>query len=1033
MLYKKNATDKLSHELFLNPTAEYRGTPFWAWNCKLTKELLERQIDYMKEMGLGGFHMHSRTGMATDYLSDEFFSLVSACVEKAKKENMLAWLYDEDRWPSGAAGGIVTKDQQYSQRHLLLTTKPYDTDKPYVNTTARGTGRTENGKLLTAFDIVLSPDGTLKSYEQIPADAPAKGVKWYAYVEIQGKSPWFNNENYLNTLDKKSVDEFIRVTHEAYKNAVGKDFGETVPAIFTDEPQFATKRTLGFAAQETDVVLPWTDDLPDTYKNTYNSDIVAALPELLWELPDGKLSAARHHYHDHVAERFTAAFADNVGEWCDRNGILATGHMMAEETLHSQTTYIGDAMRAYRSFGLPGIDMLCDRHEFTTAKQAQSATRQYGKEGVMSELYGVTNWDYDFRGHKLQGDWQAALGVTVRVHHLTWVSMKGEAKRDYPASINYQSPWYKEYSYVEDHFARLNTALTRGKPSVRIGVVHPIESYWLHYGPDEQTSDIRAELDVKFHNLASWLVSGLVDFDYIAESLLPTQTVKTVNGFTVGEMTYDTVIVPACETLRKTTYDALCAFIKNGGNVIILGEAPTLIDAEPADTSALCNGSQHVVFGKQPLMNALAEYRDVEIQDERGIRKSNLMYQLREDNGSKWLFICHNTNPVNPDVIPAENITISLNGDWKPTLYDTMTGAVTPMHAVLYHNGKTVIQTTIYAHDSLLLFLSPGRAESTANPAQPSAAEKTVLNIDYVVPVTLDEQNVLMLDCAEYSLDGGEYYPVDELLRADNHIRRLLNYAKRDTSVAQPWVIKNTATPHTVSLRFEFTSELAVDGAMLALEDAESITVVFNGQPVANDVCGYFTDEDIKTIKLPSIKAGVNTLELTLPFGERANIEWCYILGDFGVTIRGREKIITAPVRTLGFGDITSQGLPFYGGNINYHIPIVTSRPIEITVRVPQYRGALVGVSLNDNRVGRIAYAPYECIVANVPTGKSALTLTLFGNRVNSFGAVHNFDNAVVWHGPQAWRSTGDAWAYEYNLKKTGILKTPDVYVRHLN
>ena len=93
---------------------------------------------------------------------------------------------------------------------------------------------------------------------------------------------------------------------------------------------------------------------------------------------------------------------------------------------------------------------------------------------MTSELYGVTNWDFDFRGHKLQGDWQAALGVTVRVPHLTWTSMAGEAKRDYPASISYQSPWYKEYPLVENYFARVNTALTRGVPHVKLAVIHPV-------------------------------------------------------------------------------------------------------------------------------------------------------------------------------------------------------------------------------------------------------------------------------------------------------------------------------------------------------------------------------------------------------------------------------------------------------------------------------------------------------------------------------------------------------------------------------
>ena len=63
MLYKKNSEFSLSESLFKNPTAEYRGTPFWAWNSYLKKDELERQIDIFKEMGLGGFHMHVRTGL----------------------------------------------------------------------------------------------------------------------------------------------------------------------------------------------------------------------------------------------------------------------------------------------------------------------------------------------------------------------------------------------------------------------------------------------------------------------------------------------------------------------------------------------------------------------------------------------------------------------------------------------------------------------------------------------------------------------------------------------------------------------------------------------------------------------------------------------------------------------------------------------------------------------------------------------------------------------------------------------------------
>lgn len=97
MLYKQKEAPSLTSELFKAPTSEYRGTPFWAWNCKLEQSELDRQLEIFKKMGFGGAHMHVRTGMATKYLSEEFMTLVQNCVKKAKSENMLAWLYDEDR------------------------------------------------------------------------------------------------------------------------------------------------------------------------------------------------------------------------------------------------------------------------------------------------------------------------------------------------------------------------------------------------------------------------------------------------------------------------------------------------------------------------------------------------------------------------------------------------------------------------------------------------------------------------------------------------------------------------------------------------------------------------------------------------------------------------------------------------------------------------------------------------------------------------------------------------------------------------
>ncbi|MGN1129043.1 MAG: hypothetical protein ACI4T6_08850, partial [Candidatus Flemingiibacterium sp.] len=458
MLYKKNKSETLDMELFENPTAEYRGTPFWAWNCKVSPDLIKRQLGYLKEMGFGGGHIHSRTGMDVPYLSDEFMSLIRCCADEAKSRDMLAWLYDEDRWPSGAAGGLVTKTPKYRQRMLRITK-----DDLTAGLKSKDEAVEEGSAyFFRAYDIVQNDAGELVSYRVIEPDESAEGVKWFTYCFPADKSGWFNNQTYVDTLSKTAIDKFIEITHERYKETVGDEFDKVVPAIFTDEPQFCRKGTFAFATSDQTVNLPWTPELDSLYEKRYGESLADKLPELFWERADGMVSKTRYNYHDFVCQLFTEAFADNCGDWCDKNGISMTGHMMEEDSLHSQTAALGEAMRSYRKFQLPGIDMLCDGHNYATAKQCQSAVHQYGREGMLSELYGVTDWDFDFRGHKHQGDWQAALGVTVRVPHLAWMSMYGEAKRDYPASIFYQSPWYKEYPYIENHFARLNTALTRG-------------------------------------------------------------------------------------------------------------------------------------------------------------------------------------------------------------------------------------------------------------------------------------------------------------------------------------------------------------------------------------------------------------------------------------------------------------------------------------------------------------------------------------------------------------------------------------------
>ncbi|MDR2646652.1 MAG: hypothetical protein LBB67_00785 [Oscillospiraceae bacterium] len=1068
MLYPKNASPELEAEVFQSPTAEYRATPFWCWNGELNQETLNRQIDCMEEMGFGGFHAHVRVGLTTEYLGDAFMAFIRNCVNRAKDKNMLAWLYDEDRWPSGFAGGLVTRDPQHRAKHLLFTSTPYGNGKTEnVNDCSIKAWRTQNGTLLASYAIWLGENGMLREYRKLEdgEQAPVDAAVWYAYLESDHPSDWFNRQTYVDTLSPAAIARFIAVTHERYAETVSSEFGKTVPAIFTDEPQFSRKQTLSNPLSDDDVYLPWTSDLCATYRASYGEELLDRLPELFWELPENKVSLTRYRYHDHVAERFAAAFADQLGNWCGAHHLMLTGHMMEEDTLLSQTSALGDCMRSYRSFQLPGIDMLCDCRNLNTAKQAQSAAHQYGRSGVLSELYGVTNWDFPFRKHKLQGDWQAALGVTVRVPHLYWMSMRGEAKRDYPASIGHQSPWFSDYKSVEDHFARLNTVLTRGAPLVKIGVIHPVESYWLHWGPAAQTAHLRDELDSDFKNMTDWLIFDSLDFDFICESTLPAQFDAAADGFAVGAMRYDVIIVPNCETLRKSTLAALKAFHAKGGKIIFAGRLPRLIDAKPCDDAAeLIRQSIVIPMKKADLLPLLEENRLLKITKTNGQDAGIHATQWRQDGGDLWLFISHVFDDERYFSTDAKEYHIALTGTFAVALYDTLTGEIRTL-PFRHERGKTLLTWLAHAQDSLLFKLTPcepiafeapvialrangksrmeevdcvrptlrGSAIAGAFSGQQSAESiwKPIEALPTELPVTLTEPNVFLLDQAAYNLDDAGWELPEEHLRITDICKEKLHLVNHLANGCQPWVLATMpqeSTVHTLRLRYEVRSKIALDFVELAVEDLETLQITWNGQAIGISPTGRYVDDSIQTVALGGLSAGTNLLEMTVPFGGITTIENCFILGDFGVEVKGRNAEIIPPVRSLAFGDWTRQGLPFYGGNVVYHAQI-NGTGETTALEATHYKQPALAVDVDNTRRGLIAFAPHRLVLGNLD-GKHQIDITAFGNRMNTFGALHNINYAETWHGPHAWRSSKENWSYEYRLRPSGIIAAPIVLVK---
>lgn len=604
--------------------------------------------------------------------------------------------------------------------------------------------------------------------------------------------------------------------------------------------------------------------------------------------------------------------------------------------------------------------------------------------------------------------------------------------------------------------------MTRGKAAVRVGVIHPIESYWLHWGPESQTGSIREQMEERFQNVTRWLLFGSCDFDYIDESLLPGLCTEAGNPLKVGAMSYDAVIVPGCETLRSTTIERLKTFARAGGKLILMGEAPTMTDAVPSNDGAeLAALSRQIVFEKAALLEAVEPYRALRLENETGSLTNHYIYQLRIDQDCGWLFIAVGEPAENPDFVKKDPVNIVLNGRFTVKEYDTMTGRIRDVKTAK-RGAQTVINHIFYNQSSLLLKLMPvGEASGSVQAAAANdatqaagvpgamqavsgasstaescaacgdftsaaalreqllasgAAPKTLPNR---VAVTLSEPNVLLLDRAEFCLDGGAYQPAQELLRADNVLRSQLGFSARGGEVAQPWVLPEEKTEHFATLRFTIESEVEVP-VRLALEEAEHASVKLNGKTVNEKVSGWYTDHCIGTIEIGTLQKGTNIVEATVPFTHRIGLEWCYLLGDFGVRIEGRAGVVTAPVRALSFGDIVPQGLPFYGGNITYHLPVSIGANGAV-VHIPHYRGALVAIEKDGKRLGETTFAPYDLTVGKT----ESLELVLFGNRVNTFGAVHMVGEDDRFLNPGSWRTQDDGWSEEYVLQKVGILSAP--------
>lgn len=1055
---------------FQSPGSEFRGAPFWAWNGKLDPETLRQQIRLMKDVGLGGFFMHARVGLDTPYLSREWFSCIDACVDEAAKLKMRAWLYDEDRWPSGAAGGLVTKNPKYQVRRLMMMLCPGG-KRPAEVAAGKGKGK---GKA-TAKTVAWTPQ-TIAMFTAVVAGTRASRVKRVAkgvvpkpaadetviLFEVRNDAPssWYNGGTYLDTMNPEAVGAFIRTTHEAYRANMGDAFGKTIPGIFSDEPDHSL--TLGYTRDSfTSASLSWTDKLPAVFKKRYGYDLRPRLVELVFDVEDATPSQTRYHFHDCCCHLFVDAFGRQIGDWCAKNNLLFTGHLMEEDSLVRQADRVGACMRFYEHMQAPGMDMLTENWRiFATAKQVSSAARQFGRAWRLTETYGCTGWDFPFAGHKALGDWQLALGINLRCQHLAWYTMRGEAKRDYPAAIFHQSPWWNLYGKVEDYFARTHAVMTRGEEVRDILMIHPVESVWTlcRCGwKEEEGKQSPYYFDNDFLRTTDTLLANHLDFDYGDEELLSRHGRVVVKKdaaphLVMGRASYTVVVVPAVITLRSTTLALLRKFKQAGGMVIFSADLPLQLDGVP-NAEATTFAESCIRAGGPDLITAIeTASRRVSIADaETGAEIAPALYLLREDKENFYLFVCNTgadfaAGPTNVFAtlardrrlgFDAVDIRLFTPATGAPQAFDPEQGTVSAAHAKRDKHGWT-IRTSLPPLGSRLFVIpkqAPRASIAAATPA-PVTTRTEALDPPHWA-IRLSEANVLVLDRPRYRIGTGTWKQPKEILRIDDEVRTALGIERRGGAMCQPWAREKPAKPRRiqVALEYAFTVAAIPSGDLfLAIEDPGACAVMLNGHRVpTTEACGWWTDPSLHKIRLePAVlRGGANTLAITIDYPEtHAGLEICYFLGTFGAAVRNETDVaLTASPAALAIGDWCAQGLPFYAGHVAYTATVrpAPQRGERVFVSVPEYRGVALRVLVDGQLAGMAAWRPNEVeITPFVAKGETVeLAIEVIGHRRNSHGALHGAEPWPAWHGPNTFKFGQTAWREGYNLVPCGLMAVP--------
>lgn len=530
---------------------EYRSIPFWSWNNSLDEKELVKQIGEMKAAGIGGFIMHARTGLKNEYLGEKWFSCIKACLDKAREIGMDAWVYDENGWPSGFAGGKLLENEDFRARFLEYSVGEFDK---------------------TAFAVFIADDKN----GFIRVENYVDGVNEYHNIYLR-VSP--ANTDILNPA---VTDAFIKETHEKYYERFKEYFGKELVGFFTDEPQYYRWAT------------PYTPIAEAEFKKSGEN----IKDGLIWLFKhDERGYAFREKYYKTLNKLYVENFYKKIYEWCGAHNCKLTGHSVEEGSLFAQMWGGAAIMPSYEYEDIPGIDWLgrfCGND--LAIKQVSSVAAQLDKKRVLTESFGCSGYDVTPKELKSILEFQYFGGVNVTCQHLYPYSVAGRGRIDHPPVFGPHGNWNEGFKAFNDYFAKLSYIVTNTEENATVGVIHPMSNIWLDYIRDEDGESVK-QTEKEFNEFLTVLRNNGIQYQFIDERILARHGSVDGNLLKVGKCGYSAVIVPKMRNIALTTYDILRQFT---GKLCMLG-APEFIDGKREKINLISNISLDEIIAERDI------------------------------------------------------------------------------------------------------------------------------------------------------------------------------------------------------------------------------------------------------------------------------------------------------------------------------------------------------------------------------------------------------------------------------------------------